>query len=397
MPKQDGDKAIPLHEQVRRALGADIADGRYELDRPFVTEREVCRRFGVSSITAARALNDLVAEGLLVRRRGLGTFVAERRPVPRDAPTVACILNGLYGLQGAHLANLLVGAESACADLGLQLVLLNARGDAGREAAALKRAVDTHASGIVIYPMQGQEHREAFEAVRRQGIPLVLLDRYRPDLATDCVIADNLDLGYRITRRLLERGHEHIALLWGETECTSVRDRLTGHLRALTEAGVAVRPDLTVLVPYETLPTAERLARLTSLLEGPSPPTVLNCSNGYVLATVAHDLVLLGIHVPDGIDLACMDDAGPHDLLALAAVEARLPSEAIGRTGVELLAERMSRTDGRPGPPRRIVLPVGLSERESAPGHLGTMSGRAGRNGQDAPGPAPRNSGAPAS
>jgi GntR family transcriptional regulator len=46
------------------------------------SDAELCRRFGVSRMTARGAVEQLAAEGLLYRRRGLGTFVAARR-VPR--------------------------------------------------------------------------------------------------------------------------------------------------------------------------------------------------------------------------------------------------------------------------------------------------------------------------
>jgi GntR family transcriptional regulator, arabinose operon transcriptional repressor len=364
---------VPLYEQVRAALGAEVVAGGHDPSRPFITEREVCRRFGVSSITATRALNELVADGLLVRRRGLGTFVADR-PRRTEPGTIACIVHGLHGLQGAHLADLLGGVEAACADLGHQLVLLNSRGSPEREAASLLQAIERRADGIVIYPVEGRSHRKAFETVRRRGVPLVMVDRYRPDIASDSVTADNTQLGQILTARLIELGHRRIALLWGETDCTSVTDRLAGHLGALRDHDIPLRPDLTVLRTYEPLPQAERRARLAALLDGPEPPTALVCGNGYVLATVVHDLAVLGVDVPGGIDLACMDDAGPYDLLPLTAVAGRLPSEAMGRTSVKVLADRLAEEGAGRDPHRRLVLPAELVDRESAAGHLGVVS-----------------------
>jgi DNA-binding LacI/PurR family transcriptional regulator len=76
-------------------------------------------------------------------------------------------------------------------------------------------------------------------------------------------------------------------------------------------------------------------------------------------------LSVLGLRVPEDIDLASMDDAGPYDLLA--AVEGILPSEEMARKAMDLLVQRM--TSGRPygRPTRRVVLPVGIREREAAP------------------------------
>src|SRR5690606_20172913 len=51
------------------------------------SEAELVERFGVSRITAKRALDDLAAEGLVARRRGRGTMVTHRyRPRALQAP-----------------------------------------------------------------------------------------------------------------------------------------------------------------------------------------------------------------------------------------------------------------------------------------------------------------------
>jgi len=361
----------PLYQQIKQALLAEIDEGLFDPAVPFVTQREVCERFAVSTITAVRALNDLVADGVLVRRRGQGTFVAEpaarrRNAGTRDHATVACIVNGLHGLRGAHLAHILVTVEASCAEQGYQLLLFNSGESTAREEDALRRAYEQGVDGIVLYPVQGRAHADVIAEACQRRVPLVMLDRYRPDVPTDAVVADNQDLGRQLTERLIAQGHERIATLWGETECTSVVERQAGHVQALRDHQLPIRPALAVLGPYESLPEEERLAALKGLLGSAEPPSVLLCANGYVLAAAAKDLSVLGLRVPEDIDLACMDDSGPYDLLRLAAVEGILPSEEMARQAVELLVQRMS--SGRPyaRPARRVVLPVAVREREAA-------------------------------
>ena len=68
----------PIYVQVNDKLREEILSGRYEDDQQFLTEREIAEQFGVSRITANKALAALVAEGLLAFRRGVGTFVRPR-------------------------------------------------------------------------------------------------------------------------------------------------------------------------------------------------------------------------------------------------------------------------------------------------------------------------------
>jgi LacI family transcriptional regulator len=196
-----------------------------------------------------------------------------------------------------------------------------------------------------------------------------MVDRYRPDLATDAVVADNLAAGRELTAALIDAGHRTIATLWDETDVTSVRDRLAGHIQALREHGIPVRPDLTVLRRYHGQPADARRALLAQLLNSPQPPTVLLCANGYALATAAQDLVALGLEIPGDVDLAGMDDAGPFDVLPLTAAAISLPSREMGRRAMRLLHARVADPGGAAGT-ELVVLPVTVQTRRSSVGHL---------------------------
>jgi hypothetical protein len=57
-------------------------------------EEALCEQFGVSRITVRRALGDLAAQGLVLRRHGLGTFVQPGGAAPRQGATLG-FLDGL--------------------------------------------------------------------------------------------------------------------------------------------------------------------------------------------------------------------------------------------------------------------------------------------------------------
>ncbi|GAA3435297.1 GntR family transcriptional regulator [Kutzneria kofuensis] len=359
-----GDKP-PLYQQVKRELLAAIAAGEYAPGRPFVTQREICERFNVSHATAVRALNDLATEGYVVRRRGQGTFVADRPPAasPPSDRTIACVLQN----QGPHVGQILAGIEEVCADLGYRLFLNHCENDPAREEKALWGALEHQVSGIIVYPAEGSAVLTPYAEARRRGVPLVMVDRYRPDLATDAVVADNMSAGRELTTALIEAGHRTIATLWDEIDVTSIRDRLAGHVQALREHDIPVRPDLTVLRRYRDQPTEARRAMLNELLRSSQPPTVLLCSNGYALATAAQDLVALGLEVPGDVDLAGMDDAGPFDVLPLTAAAISLPSREMGRQAMTLLHDRVT---GAVAETQLLVLPIRVQTRQSSMGYL---------------------------
>ena len=65
----------PLYQQLHAMLRELLRSREFPAGERFLTEREVCERFGVSRPTANKVLSGLVSEGALEFRRGVGTFV----------------------------------------------------------------------------------------------------------------------------------------------------------------------------------------------------------------------------------------------------------------------------------------------------------------------------------
>ena len=70
---------VPLYHQLKQALRERIERGDYKPGDRLPSEPELIRQYGISRITVRQALDELEAEGLIVRRHGKGTYVAERR------------------------------------------------------------------------------------------------------------------------------------------------------------------------------------------------------------------------------------------------------------------------------------------------------------------------------
>jgi GntR family transcriptional regulator, histidine utilization repressor len=69
------------YARVKAWLKDGLSRGRWPAGALMPSEAELVERFGVSRMTVNRALRELQAEGLLVRRQGKGTFAAERHRV----------------------------------------------------------------------------------------------------------------------------------------------------------------------------------------------------------------------------------------------------------------------------------------------------------------------------
>jgi len=68
----------PLYRTVHRELRQRIVTGRYGPGAVLPSERRLIDEFGVSLITIRRAMDELVLDGLIERRQGVGSFVREQ-------------------------------------------------------------------------------------------------------------------------------------------------------------------------------------------------------------------------------------------------------------------------------------------------------------------------------
>jgi DNA-binding GntR family transcriptional regulator len=69
---------LPKWEQVAEAIAADIESGALPPRSRVPSEHELVSEYGISRGTAAKVLARLADRGLIVRRQGLGSFVADR-------------------------------------------------------------------------------------------------------------------------------------------------------------------------------------------------------------------------------------------------------------------------------------------------------------------------------
>ncbi|WP_434064061.1 GntR family transcriptional regulator [Roseateles aquae] len=66
----------PLYRQIKGLIITRLQAGEWKAGESIPSEMELAQRFGVSQGTVRKAVDELAAENLLVRRQGKGTFVA---------------------------------------------------------------------------------------------------------------------------------------------------------------------------------------------------------------------------------------------------------------------------------------------------------------------------------
>lgn len=91
-------KYVEISNDIRKK----IIEGNYLPNERLPFEKEICDKYESSKMTVKKALDILVAEGLLVKRRGSGTFVKDINPKERDNLIASTQFRGLSSFYVNH-------------------------------------------------------------------------------------------------------------------------------------------------------------------------------------------------------------------------------------------------------------------------------------------------------
>lgn len=72
---------VPIYRQIVDQVRSAVANGRLDVGDKLPSVRVLAERLLINPNTVAKAFQDLLQDGVIESRHGLGAFVARRRPI----------------------------------------------------------------------------------------------------------------------------------------------------------------------------------------------------------------------------------------------------------------------------------------------------------------------------
>ena len=119
---------------------------------------------------------------------------------------------------------------------GYMLLVCDSDFQPRKEQFLINRLIEQNVSGILLATTGN--NTEFLRKISERFPNIVLFDREEESLSLDCVVEDNEENGYRLTKHLIDQGGRRIAVLTGMSFVSSTRQRLAGICRAAEEAGI---------------------------------------------------------------------------------------------------------------------------------------------------------------
>jgi LacI family transcriptional regulator len=349
----DADSPVSKWYQLKGLLLRRIEQGQYDPNAVFCNQQELMDHHGLSYATVTRALSELVREGYLYRKRGVGTFVRPQMERRGAAGSVGMLVwDKEHILEHPAYYKLVAGVSDPLRSAGynLQFIFVQAEAETTRPG-CLVEIVRRAKVRALIAPTQPMLRESHLRPLAEQGMPIVPLNLDAPHLGP-CAV--HFDIGAAIelaTNHLLKCGYRRIALMVPENE--EAPPRMAGYRKALEAAGIE---EEMIFTEPRKRPLGPEVHRVLQSMEQP-------------VGIVAHDDIAalttiraareMGWSVPEMLGVVGVGDFLPPELFEAPLTTIHVPLGAMGQMAAEMLLALLDgRTPSQPVqhvPPRLVV------------------------------------------
>lgn len=242
-------------------------------------------------------------------------------------------------LGAAFYSQVLKSIEERLRQLGYHLVVTAGSNSEQEQRESVEFLLSRRVDALILHTQQLAD--DYLIGLQEQGVDLVLINRFVPELASSCIDIDNELGGKLATEHLIEMGHRQIACITGPLHKSDARGRLQGYRKALEEAGIEFDESLVIESGF----TEETGAiAMKKLLKRPHPFTAVFACNDHMAFGAFEVLHDAGFTIPQQISLVGFDDVLFARYLTPALTTVNFPIEMMSFAAVELAIQKLHKS-----------------------------------------------------
>ncbi len=137
---------------------------------------------------------------------------------------VADIANPFFG----HLSRII---ENEAANHGFTIIIGSSDEAEFKSESLINTLLNRQVDGFIIIPTEGSAKQ--IQSLVRKKVPVVLVDRYFPEINTSYVVLDNYQAMFDATSHLIGAGYNDIIMIAYESPLIHMKERIRGYLEAM--------------------------------------------------------------------------------------------------------------------------------------------------------------------
>lgn len=198
--------------------------------------------------------------------------------------------------------------------------------------------------GIILAPTKVS--KSEIQTLVDESFPLVLFDRYFPQINTNYVIIDNEESSYQLVHKMIRNGARKIAIITTNSYLRTMNMRREGYARALMEMDFPVEPELYGEVPF--VDYEHSIDKILDRIFAEVPDVDAFFFTTHILAIEAFRYFYdKGIDIKK-YELACIHSVSSFRALAPRINIAFMPIDKIGENTVRILLKSIEHRQRNP-------------------------------------------------
>lgn len=299
----------PKHEALSDWIRDRILAGTFPIGSRLPSEHELAQRFRLSRQTVRQALSTLVAENLLERRQGSGTYVSraalDQRPVTMNIGVITTYLDS-YIFPGV-----IRGIDRVLSLNGYHMQLGITYNKTRNENQVLSSLLERGVDGLIVEPTKSalpNPNQKLYREIAANRIPLLFLNGYYAGMDFPYVAMNDYESGKLATRFLLRRGHRKIFGIF-KSDDVQGHFRYSGYVNQMRDADTAFEDSWVMWYVTEDLDTLFAPKDDERLLSRIGDSTGVVCYNDEIACKLLEVYARNGIKVPEQVSIVSFDNS----------------------------------------------------------------------------------------
>jgi LacI family transcriptional regulator len=246
---------------------------------------------------------------------------------------VADIANPFF----AHLARII---ENEANNFGFTVVFGSSDEDEFKSESLINTLLNRQVDGFIIVPTEGTSVQ--IRNLNRKKIPLVLVDRYFPDINASHIVLDNFQSTFDAVSHLKEKGYKQILMVAYKSSLIHMKERVRGYTEAMITFNMADNICVKEIRYDHSLKDMENMFN-DLLIENKKVDAIIFATNALSVSGL-YCAQKNNLIIPDDVAFIGFDGGDCFDLYQPPLTYVKQPLEEMGKEAFRILLDLINRS-----------------------------------------------------
>lgn len=296
----DGCSSLPKYQRLANCLEEWIRENKLPPGTKFPGDRQLSEYLNTTPVTISKSLNELTRKGILERKVGSGTYIADASNPGPKYRRIGIICHEVIRTDPVYVDPVLTVFYDYWKTRGYQVVSLLGSPE------NYENSIREYGLAGIMVLLPTEEFSGDIRRFSEAGMPLVTVGGYAiPELPDISLGTDHVRTGELLVKYLHGLGHERIGFIADNSKRVSIILRDRGYGNGMWEAKLPVRPDWRIC----TADYQELKERIELLRRSPDVPTAYIIGSLGSVINVYNVMNALEIKIGREVSLISFDDA----------------------------------------------------------------------------------------